>query len=65
MSHKLLQTIPVPGAPVSIAIAADGRMAYVVAAGAGKVVEIDLEEYIVTRDFATGAGPDGIAVLNG
>jgi YVTN family beta-propeller protein len=63
-TRKLLHTIAIPGAPVSIAIGADDRLAYVVAAGAGKVVEIDLEKYAAVRDFATGTGPDGIALMD-
>jgi YVTN family beta-propeller protein len=62
-SRKLIQSIPVDGLPVSVAITADGKRAYVVGAGAAKVYEIDLEKLAVARTFATGAGPDGVAVM--
>ena len=50
--------------PVSIAITDEDRSAYVVAAGAATVVEIDLEKMTVTREFPTGTGTDSIAMVD-
>jgi YVTN family beta-propeller protein len=62
-TRKVAARIAVEGTPVSVAISAGDRFAYVVAAAAAVVVEIDLETMTLTRTFPTGTGPDGVALV--
>lgn len=48
--------------PVGSVVSPDGRRAYVTLQGTNEAAEVDLETFRVLRRFATGAGPDGIAL---
>jgi YVTN family beta-propeller protein len=54
--------VALEGAPLSVAVSADGLLAYVVVGGTDRVAEIDLAKLAVTRSFPTGAGPDSLAI---
>jgi YVTN family beta-propeller protein len=61
-SRKESGRVAVDGTPLSVAVSADGRLAYVVVGGADRVVEIDLQDLKIARSFPTGAGPDSLAI---
>lgn len=47
--------------PIGVLVHPDGSRAYVACAAADRVAEIDLASLTVTRSFATGEEPDGLA----
>lgn len=58
--RKEARRIPIGLGPIGIAIAPDGKRAFVAAVAEGKVVVVDLRSMKVTGSVETGAGPDGL-----
>ena len=54
-------TVDVGKNPQAMVVNPDGKTAYVSCMGANQVAEIDLATWKVTRNFATGAGTDGLS----
>ncbi len=56
----LAHTVDVGKNPQAMVVNPDGKTAYVSCMGANQVAEIDLATWKVKRNFATGAGTDGL-----
>lgn len=58
--RKPIGRVPIGLGPIGIAVAPDGKRAFVAAVAEGKVVVVDLASMKVTGAVETGAGPDGL-----
>ena len=64
-SGKETARIPLPGPPLSLALSADGKTAYLGIQDSDKIVVISVHERKIIRIFDTppGTGPDSIEPL--
>lgn len=65
-TRRVLKVVPTGGSqPFGIAMAPDGRRAWITLRGSAEVIEVTLPSGEITKRFTTGAGtgPDGIAVV--
>lgn len=60
-SRKIVKRIAMPGVPLGIQFAADGKRAYVSRTLAKRVDVIDMQTLEVVGSVETGEGPDGLA----
>jgi YVTN family beta-propeller protein len=60
-TRKVLKRIALPGVPLGIQFAADGKRAYISRTLAKRVDVIDMEKLEVVGSVETGDGPDGLA----
>jgi hypothetical protein len=62
---KVSRSIDVPANPQEILLRPDHRVAFISCFSGGKVAELDLSTWQITKSIEVGKGADGLAWMSG